>query len=304
MISGLNSSSLSLAMRTADRASRTMDKMASQIATGKKVASVRDDGAAYVRAAAINSDKIRHQTVAEQMGRVNAIQDVSIASMDAFLNATIKGRELVIKAIDAIQNSASRAAIQAEHVQVALSMDTIAPNAVVDGISFLAAHIYSPSVTINTIRPTAPYVWGTQPFASDPEYDDAVLQLETYSGIWPANYFSAFDLQTANLATLQTYLADYDFYVDWNRTQSQSLGIVSKNNEHITERAQKRADTLEVIGEALTEVDMGKTSKEYELAQTRQALAYQTVKNAIAQYNNKATGLLTNVLNTQRSVMA
>ncbi|KAF0109673.1 MAG: flagellin [Hyphomonadaceae bacterium] len=181
MISGLNTAGLSLAMRTADRASKTMDKMATQIATGKKVVSVKDDGAAYVRDAAINSDKIRHQTVAEQMGRVNAIQDVSIASMDAFLNATIKGRELVIKAIDAIQNSASRAAIQAEHVQVALSMDTIAPNAVVDGISFLAAHIYSPTVTINFIGTSAPYVWGTQPFASDPEYDDAVLQLENLS---------------------------------------------------------------------------------------------------------------------------
>ncbi|KAF0109672.1 MAG: hypothetical protein FD128_1929 [Hyphomonadaceae bacterium] len=79
---------------------------------------------------------------------------------------------------------------------------------------------------------------------------------------------------------------------------------MSKNNERITERAQKRADSLEVIGQALTEVDLGKTSKEYELAQTRQSLAYETVKNAIAAYSNKTLGLLNNVLNTQRSVMA
>ncbi len=303
MIAGLNSS-LSLAMRTADRANKTIDKMANQIATGKKVALVKDDGAAWVRSAAINSDRIRHQTVADQMHRVNAIQDVSIASMDGFLEATIKGRELVIRAIDAINNGGNRAAIQAEHAQVALSMDTIAPNAVVDGISYLAAHVYSPTVTINSIGTTAPYVWGTQPFASDSEYDDAVLQLETYAGVWPANHFSTYNLQTANLATLQTYLADYDYYVDWNRTQSQSLGIVSKNNERITERAQKRADALEVFGEKLTDADMGKASKEYEMAQTRQQLAYQTVKNAIAAYSNKANGLLSNVLNTQRSVRA
>jgi flagellin-like hook-associated protein FlgL len=45
MIGGLTSS-LSLAQRTASKASATMDDMTRQIATGQRVSSVKDNGAA------------------------------------------------------------------------------------------------------------------------------------------------------------------------------------------------------------------------------------------------------------------
>jgi hypothetical protein len=212
---GPMSSSLALAQRTATKARATMDTMSRQIATGQKVASVKDDGATWTRAAALKSDVVRHQTVADWGKRAQAVQEVSFAAAQAFGQQLERGRELVIAAIGAQQSGSSRKEIQAEHAAVAAGMNTLAPNSTVDGLNYLAAHVYSPSLLPITQHNTGPpYIWATQPFGADPEYDDLFIQLETYSGVWPANVFEAYDLATADAATLASYKANYDYYTD------------------------------------------------------------------------------------------
>jgi flagellin-like hook-associated protein FlgL len=58
MITGLGipSSGIASAVRTAGKARATMDTMARQIATGQRVSSVKDDGAAWARANAARGE--------------------------------------------------------------------------------------------------------------------------------------------------------------------------------------------------------------------------------------------------------
>jgi flagellin-like hook-associated protein FlgL len=302
---GPMSSSLALAQRTASKARATMDDMSRQIATGKRVSSAKDDGAAWTRSAAVKSEVVRHQTVADWTKRVNAIQEVSLASMEAVATTLQRGRELVIAAIDRVSSNSSRAAIQTEHLAVAQGLATIAPNAVVDGLSYLAAHVYSPSHTpVPWAYVGPPHIWGLQPFSGDSEYDDVILQLETYSDIYPVNSFEAMNLETADLATLQTHLAKYDAYTTWMRHQTQALGLVTRNNERIEARAEAKGSRLEAFAERLTDADMGKATTARANAETRQQLALSTVSQAISAYGSYANGLLGNVARTQRGLLA
>jgi flagellin-like hook-associated protein FlgL len=303
MIPGLSSSSgIAMAVRTASKARATMDDMSRQIATGQRVSSVKDDGAAWTRAAALKSDIVRHETVATWVQRGQIVQETSLTVMENFGETIAKAAELVMQAIHAQQNGRSRSALKAEYDAVIGALDSYAANTVVDGLSFLAAHVHNPSLTPLTLHSGGPpYVWGIKPFENDPAYDDFVIQLETYSGVWPANSF-AVNLETMSAADLTSLRGTLDVYATFVRHQSQAIGMVTTANDRVIGRANAAADRLTNAVGALTDADMGKASAARAIAETRQQLALATVRQAISTYGNYASGLMGNVLSTQRAV--
>jgi flagellin-like hook-associated protein FlgL len=306
MISGLgqSSSGIASALRTASKARATMDTMARQIATGQKVASVKDDGAAWARAAALKSDIVRHETVSTWGKRGQVVQETSLAAMEGFGETIARAREIVTQAILAEQTGASRSALKADYDAIIGGLDSYAANTVVDGISYLAAHVYNPSLTpITQYSGGPPYVWGIKPFENEPGYGDFIIQMETYAGVWPVNSLAS-DIEALSGPALSSLASTLDYYSTWIRHQIQAIGSVTNANERIIDRADAAVDrTTAAIG-TLTDADMGKASAARAQAETRQQLALSTVRQALDAYGTYAGGLLGNVQRTQRGVMA
>lgn len=299
MISGLNTSGLSLALRTAERAHKTMDKMATQIATGKKVASVKDDGAAYVRAAALNSQKVVEATrkdfeIPQFRGSLE-FTNLANAQHTEFLENL---RSILISAQTYPAGSSQRQNIQAEwNAIISADYMSAAPNPFKnDGWT---GHTY----------------WGTILAPNDPATANLTLLVAPSADVhygWmsassggPTIALATMDLVNASAAQFSQAHQSIDWIRDqqlgiWNNGTAAHMNTVDRLEKY----TEANIDRIDSSISSLTDADMGKVSREYELAETRQSLAYETVKNAIAAYSNKANGVMSNVLNTQRSVMA
>ncbi len=299
MIGGLNSSSFSLAMRTAERANKTMDKMSAQIATGKKVASVKDDGAAYAISNALRSQKTVEEVRSDfTISRYRANFDFTYLAQEQTVEALKQLKSLAVSIGQYAVGSAQRQAIKAEWDAWVKSVEMAAIENPVkaDGWTGHTAQgtILAPNdpVTANFYTLAAP--------SADLNYG----WLGASSG-GPTIAVLGFDVVNANATQLSQVVQSIDWHADnitgdWTRKMGEQMRATDRLSIY-TEANINRIDSA--IG-TITDADMGKVSRDYEMAQTRQNLAYQTVRNAISQYGNVASNLLNNVMGTQRSVRA
>jgi hypothetical protein len=113
MIDGLRSS-IALAQRTATKASETLASTTRQIATGQRVSSVKDDGAAWTQAVALKADAVTSSTKARMVEGVIALNQVPrITSVNASEGAA-RMKEILLQAIDAVGSSPEKRAQLAE----------------------------------------------------------------------------------------------------------------------------------------------------------------------------------------------
>jgi flagellin len=312
MISGLNASGLATAIRTAGKARATMDTMSRQIATGQKVVSVKDDGAAWARAAGIKSSIAARDVYAEMGARHRMMLEVNLAATETASEHMNQMSQLALAGSAARQagNLQAAAAITAEYGQTVWAASNALTHSVVDGV--------------NVVSPApwdipANYV-GAGPFGTMGKWQvmpgNAVFGSLTFSGDalgwFVSNAWSALapgDLLTVNFAT---------------STQATINGVVNGtrlNREVFTQHAHARGTEINAVGRlldmngkfqaveqdslsTLTDADLGKASAALRAAQTRQQLANQTVQQAIGTYGAYANGLLGNVQRTQRGVLA
>jgi flagellin len=299
MISGLNSSSLALAQRTASKARATMDTMTRQIATGQKVSSVKDNGAVWAQANALRSQ----QVTAEARGGVMDRIDMMLGFSNTYLNQAIDGldrlRELTIEARQYAAGSTQRQALQAEWAQA---------------LSYVSVGDPTPDFVYSAAH------WDQTDynnFGFDFSAVDPLLGNNRWALSWTSNNFanwyaspSPVPLTSVNLATANTALLDQAFTsASMMRDQARERWGVSQGQDMRAIERLQVFNTAEInrlggaIG-ALTDADLGKASTTRAKAETRQQLALDTVRTAISAYGNYASGLLGNVARTQRGLLA
>jgi flagellin len=287
MIAGLTSS-LALAQRTAAKARVTMDAMSRQIATGQKVASVKDDGAAWARAAGMKGQRVATDALRANLGRLDGVLGINAAATESRMAMLAPLADQALAAMDPSLSAATRAALQAAqnippgsagaigasaHEQLSTSGAAFSFNSL-DADNGLAVLI-DENGTSRTFQgsglPTAPV--------------GSTIDLST-----PATAATARGLIMDSLALQRSRLAY------WGSVQT----VLERHDTYLS----RRQDSLDAAIGSLTDADLGKASTARAQAETRQQLALDTVRNAINAYGAFAGGLLANAQRTQRSVLA
>jgi flagellin len=295
MIGGL-SSSLALAQRTATKARATMDTMARQIATGQRVSSVKDDGAAWARAAGLKSQKATNEARTHIVANLKTVADIqsaqdslSFASYDQFTDIIVAARAL-------LPGSSGRQALAADWAR---TLEAIA------GARSTNGAIVSGSTTQADGR------WGVQGPQSDPLFANQTVWTVTGASLTDYGWqtrdwaFSGVPLVSVDIANgsdanlgngLANVQAAKDLLIQAHSNSSDSW--LDRTADFI-KQDDARLDTA--IG-SLTDADLGAASTQLRQSETRQQLALDTISRAISAYGNFAGGLLGNVQRTQRAI--
>lgn len=112
------------------------------------------------------------------------------------------------------------------------------------------------------------------------------------------------NLNTASSVNLDTLQADADSRLSGLRDRAGWSARSADFVDWARKASTSESTQLDTALGSLTDADMGKASTARSNAETRQQLALSTIQQAISAYGNYAGGLLGNVQQTQRGLMA
>jgi flagellin-like hook-associated protein FlgL len=324
MIGGLTSS-LALAQRTAGKARATMDTMARQIATGQKVASVKDDGAAWARVTALRGQKVENNTLITHVGLATSWAEPRRAGVEASrsLWADIRGTllDMATPGLSASTFAAHKARAEALFIQDAQSVwpqyfsDTIengAPNFSV-AADRLALRVVDASGQ-DLLGGTMVSVFNSGTSPGSRTYSGMLI--DHASGVTAGTRTNPGGTITTlaaggvliprldDLADVLQTLGFVNAAMDASGVEVAAIGQTANALDRLQTRLEDKNDLLTSAIGALSDADMGKASAARAQAETRQQLALSTVRQAISAYGNFAGGLLGNVQRTQQGVLA
>jgi flagellin-like hook-associated protein FlgL len=301
MIGGLNSS-LSLATRTASEARTRMDRAAREIATGQKVASVKDDGAAWARAAGLKSQKAQNEGRTAVTSLLRATSLEQDAQNMASMEASRWIQDVLIRASAHAPGTQARTQLQNEFQQAIAAFD---------GIRFEPSGITSGYMIVPGLG------WGIPATGADPELaGEGVFTVlgqsfGTFAGWLDYDFLAngqtirSMNLATASQTAVNNALAQARYVTDVHTVHhQQQVGRDQVWLDQVDARTTKSNDRLDRAISSLTDADMGKASANLRKSEARQQLALSTVRQALDAYGSYANGLLGNVQRTQRSIMA
>jgi flagellin len=288
MISGLGiSSGIASAVRTAAKARATMDTMARQIATGQKVSSAKDDGAAWARAAGLKSQRVHAETRQDNVAMLNHVAENQSAVLDRAVEVLNALKNIILQARTHPAGQSTRLQLQADwNATIASGFDG----------EFVPSGIDSSGTG---------FPYGVMGNASDPML--ATQNIHTWHGrtlgsvAWLST-LSSVNIASGNTAALDAGLAEADLRLTGVLDRVQLSAGNIKSLRRIDDWSAAEIDRLEANIGSLTDADLGKASSARADAEARQQLAMQTVRSAITVYGNMASGLLGNVQRTQRGI--
>jgi flagellin len=298
MIGGLTSS-LALAQRTASKARANMDAMSRQIATGQKVASVKDDGAAWAQANAHRSQKAEIDGRATLVSFVRTAVDQQSIEDSAMRESMTWIRDVLVQSLQYNPGTQSRQALHEEFQRAVNSVNGFA----------------APKAAITTgygLQADGQYGFLTS--SADPVFNGRTMWSSLDSG--PNNYstwlgvnnLNTFDLRTATNAQIQVQLnSTVDVLMNhhhWLPNFENRAANDQRWLDSVVERDSGTKDRLDTAIGSLTDADLGKASTQLRQSEARQQLALDVIKTALTAYGNYAGGLLGNVQRTQRGVLA
>ena len=296
MINGL-SASLSLALRTASNAQKRVDIATQQIATGKKVNSVKDDGAAYIRAADLKSQQAQNNARLQLTALYRQETNLSGVDFQDRLDTLNNMSNILLRAKSYPIGHEARKALAAEFEQAKAE---------------LIGHSYEPATIVSGFGDWSGK-WGVQTTASDALLNGRVVTTTlSESRQWMLDTndagsvtLGAVNIETASAAQLHWAKNNAKYLIEaWGPYLTQQTSDTQNWLDSVENITNNDTDRLENAISSLTDADMGIVSRERELAQTRQELAYSSVRNALTQYSNYANGLLSNVLSSKRGLLA
>jgi flagellin len=293
---GPMSSSLSLAQRTASKARATMDDMSRQIATGQKVSSVKDDGAAWARAAALTASKVDHEARIFALDRVDAGLAAQRAVNDARMEVLEELKGLLLSARSHNPGSTARVQLAAPWATLVTTGLSFQPNNPV----FANMTGYGSDASGTGVRMT-----GT----GDPLLGGERWAIEPSASNWMLGGLDIFNITTATTTELDDMIAEVQVYLGhsgsgWATDWGQQIGADERTSAWMRDYSNSALDRIDTAIGSLTDADMGKASTARANAETRQQLALSTIQQAISAYGNFASGLLGNVQRTQRGLLA
>lgn len=291
---GPMSSSLALAQRTATKARAAMDDMSRQIATGQRVSSVKDDGAAWARANQLRSDAVTQSGKAQLLSNGISMNAPMIEIAEAAVESVDEMISMTLQAMGRPASGSTRQTLASAWSNTVTTTDTLMQMGIAtrssDGVPW-PADVTSGSATY------------FQPFSAHSDLQGVLIRRSGWNftaafAHWQSDILSGSEAAlAARLATLQTNRANFvSAASDNGRTDSQAQSMQVAYEE--------RAEQLEAAASSLTEADLGRASTQLRQSETRQQLALATISRAISAYGNFAGSLLGNVQRTQRGVLA
>lgn len=317
-------SSLSLAQRTASQARATMETMARQIATGQKVASVKDDGAAWARAAAMRSDQVVRNEVRMRLTDGTLRASIAKAGIEESRAMVARLRDLALSASTQTNPSAFAATVRefstlhaamvrSDHVNrwgIYWSQTPAQVGYANDGALATAAQAFSlpnldgsstASIAIASMESHGPT--GHTLGVSGPNwYIEAAPGARLYyQGTTP---LADWNPVLADAAMAREAAAYMETVLRLAAGPDARLGALMRQFESQDRFNDRMMDKADLGAGAISDADLGAASAARARAETRQQLALSTVREAISTYGNFVGGLLGNVQRTQRGVMA
>jgi flagellin len=307
MIAGL-SSSVSTALRTAGDARARMDQAARKIATGKDVASARDDGARFVQANALKSQKADWEARDLMATRLDLAMQYTKGVAGQHLEIAQKLRQTALAASALPAGSQARVALQKEwDALIAAGKSTAAGiNPGYETPDNFGSDVNGVGVELGGMDS----YWAGNRYAA---YSDTSAWTGHYSFV-NAGWGITVALDTVDIANgSPTHLSEAintsaivsgEQYGTWNTGWMSQIGADERVLD--TKRADiaRQRDRIDTAIGSLTDADLGKESTARAQAQIRQELAFATVRQALDAYGSYAGGLLGNVQRTQRGVLA
>jgi flagellin-like hook-associated protein FlgL len=296
---GAISSSLSLAQRTASKASATMDDMTRQIATGQRVSSVKDDGAAWTRANALRTQKIQDESRLVLTSIYRQVLGESEALFGTLMQAADDMKQAALGAISHAPGSSARQAYAAQY-QHAMSQFwqlTLTPQVIVSGAADQPNGTWG--IAANPNDPVLAGTGITTELGANPSY----FLTATFSptGTVPISA----DIVNGTNASLTSLIANVEnIRSNILGPKAAFTGFNQNWVDRVEEYTEQNTHRLDTAIASLTEADLGKASTQRAQAEARQQLALSTIQQAISAYGNFAGGLLGNVQRTQRGVLA
>lgn len=324
MISGLSSSSIALAQRTASQARATMDTMSRQIATGQKVSSVKDDGAAWTRAATLRASATQANTLRDHIGQMESWAAVRRAG---YMGAQELWPEIRSGLLSMLQPNLSASAFSAlkESVQRLMAAEySHIFRTYRDGLEEMSGPAQDQAATdraylrifddqgtdltsASIMSPTGGVMAaGLRAYAGAMLHNSSThAPVRTNSG--GTVHTVSFDGQEVarldTVADVQSMLGFLATTMDHNTTVASQIGQTERVLKQLDQRFAQQADRAERHAASLTDADMGKASTARAQAENRQQLALATVRQAISAYGSYAGGLLGNAQRTQAGVL-
>jgi flagellin len=309
MIAGLSHLSTAFsAMRVAEAAQARAEQAREQVATGRRVNSAKDDGAAFQVALAAQSDMALWRGRDRLLNKLEGgfeLQDTVVSKVKE-LYVELAG--IVLQARDTVAGSTERRALAESYVGIMENLNALI-NVQTQGVNG----------TPSTVQPDGRY--GIQPWQSD-----SVMGGRTWALVTDLSAFSQWSNRVDVPNGVLVALRGYDI-VNANDTQLQDVQSTARqlagmNNggyasgwstlTHAEFARLRSAQTLvgsmldrteAAVGQTV-DADMGRVSADLEAAETRAAMAQQGISRAIQLYARQTTAVLDSALSNWSRVRA
>jgi flagellin len=307
MIAGLSHLSTAFsAMRVAEAAQARAEAAREQVATGRRVNSAKDDGAAFTVALAARSEMALWGARDRLLNKLDNAIDVQ-ANVLAMVSETYRAiANLAVKARDTAAGSTERRAIASDYTALTDKLKQLGQFTLpgVDG------------------TPSASYAstdFGIRPFHGDTLVGGQTWSLVTdqqnfslwadfvnpFAGIMVAlrgfDILNATDSQLEDVRATAQIISSGDFYV--GRFIAQTSRDAGRA-ERLLEVVREMQDRMKTAAGQLLDADMGQVSSGLEAAETRAAMAQQGISRAIQLYARQTTAVLDSALTNWSRVRA
>lgn len=248
-----------VALQYLNQTQASLSKTQTAVSTGYKVASAKDDGAAYAIAQNMRGSVAGYQSVTDSLNRGMSTVDVAMSAGQSISDLLVQMKQKALSAADASLDTASRQAMNQDFVALRDQITTIVNNAVFNGFNLVDG-----STTNITALASADGTRHITVNSQNMSLSGSIVTVNTTSTI------STSAKASTMVATLQSSLTNVNAALA-------KLSSGSKKYSIQLDFAQKLSDTLTAGIGNLVDADMAKESAQLTALQTKQQLGVQAL---------------------------
>jgi flagellin len=258
-----------VALQAMNATGRELQASGAVIATGKKIASAKDNGAVWGIATNQKAEANALGPVMDSLSRARSAMDVALAAGEAGVDILTKMKTIAVAGMDTSLTQKERMSMHGDYDTLRNQFAALTQNAEFDGINFL----------IGT---------GTTSFLADTSGQtlDVVHQNMDYTPFTPGpvNQLRGWSVDRENMR--DEVLREISGTLEAVTAALANLGTTAQQIDAQITLNSKIKDTLEVGVGNLTDGDLAKESAKYQALQTRQGLAAKAlaIANAAPQW--------------------
>ena len=212
MASILTNKEAALGRQALAAAARDLETARNRLATGKKVATAKDNGSIFGIATNMRSEANGWGVVSDSLNRGQSILDVAATGAATIADCVSRLKELALAYSDTGYGDASKEAIKQSMLAITKQIDVVARTAMFDGVNLLAGPVGNSAQQVSSAQQAGP----TLTISSDKQVFGLGAWCPLASTLTSATYTSAADGSVINLGVPPMYPAPGgDQHVDW-----------------------------------------------------------------------------------------